>query len=79
MANDEGQPVKRGHKGEILFVEETPGQWDMTIGGRGAEYGVGRRGIEDALHRRRIPYGVEVTLQHFDGSRETIPYERGRV
>lgn len=63
----------------ILFTEETPGQWDMTIDGRGADYGVSRRGIEDALHRRRIPYGTEITLQHFDGQRETLPYVRGRV
>lgn len=63
----------------ILLTEETPGQWDMTIDGRAAEYSIGRKGIEDALHRRRISYGTEVTLQHFDGSRETIPYVRGRV
>ena len=63
----------------ILLTEETPGQWDMTIDGRAAEYAIGRRGIEDALHRRRVPYGSQITLVHFDGTRETIPYTRGRI
>lgn len=63
----------------VVFTEESPGLWDLTIDGRTGEYEIERDDLEGALRRRRIPEGAEILLIPLDYPRVRQEYRRGRV
>lgn len=54
-----------------IFQEiANPGRYDLTINGRGFDYGLTPDEFADAIRRARIKADVPIWVEHADGRRE---------